>query len=77
MVRLANDPRYRSAMRRFIVAGSFQLLVGPASAASAEQMNVCSSTRATSVVAARAQNEFGFFFLVEGDEGSQPRRGLR
>jgi hypothetical protein len=37
------------------------LLVGPASAWSAEQMNVRSSTRATSDGSVRAQNEFGFF----------------
>src|SRR5690606_25990366 len=42
-----------------IAPGSTQLLVGPASAGSVEQMNVRSSTRATSVGSVRAQKEFG------------------
>src|SRR5256885_6112431 len=33
-------PRYSSVMVRFISAGGIQLFVGPASASSAEQMNV-------------------------------------
>ena len=41
-------PRKRSVSVARISAGSAQLLVGPASACSAEQMNVRSSTRATS-----------------------------
>ena len=36
-------------MRSFISFGSIQLLVGPASFSSTEQMKVRSSTRATSV----------------------------
>src|SRR5690606_33660522 len=46
-------------MVAFISTGSTQLLVGPASLSSAEQMKVRSSTRATSVGSVRAQNEFG------------------
>jgi hypothetical protein len=47
-------------MVAFISAGAIQLLVGPASSGSTEQMNVRSSTRATSPGSVRAQNEFGF-----------------
>src|SRR4051795_6285078 len=53
-------PRYSSVMVVFISAGAIQLLVGPASASSTEQMNVRSSTRATSPGSVRAQNELGF-----------------
>src|SRR5436305_275881 len=42
-----------------ISAGSRQLLVGPASASRSEQMNVRSSTRATSAGSDTAQYEFG------------------
>ncbi len=55
------EPRYSSVIRAFISAGSIQLLVGPASASSTEQMKVRCSTRATSDGSVRAQNEFGFF----------------
>ena len=48
-------------MVAFISAGAIQLLVGPASASSTEQMKVRSSTRATSPGSVRAQNELGFF----------------
>jgi hypothetical protein len=41
-------------MIAFISAGAIQLFVGPASASSTEQMNVRSSTRATSVGSVRA-----------------------
>src|SRR5579859_6913285 len=61
MVRPRMQPRYSSVMTRFISSGAIQLLVGPASASSTEQMNVRSSTRATSDGSVRAQNEFGFF----------------
>ena len=60
MVRPCMLPRYSSVIVSFISAGSTQLFVGPASASSAEQMNVRSSTRATSPGSVRAQNEFGF-----------------
>ena len=43
----------------FISSGATQLLVGPASAGSREQMKVRSSTRATSAGSDRAQKEFG------------------
>ena len=49
IVRPRMHPRYSSVMTDFISAGSIQLLVGPASASSTEQMKVRSSTRATSV----------------------------
>ena len=55
------QPRYSSVMVAFISAGAIQLLVGPASAGSTEQMNVRSSTRATSDGSVRAQNELGRF----------------
>src|SRR6185295_2316534 len=61
IVRPRMQPRYSSVMTDFISAGAIQLLVGPASASSTEQMKVRSSTRATSVGSVRAQNEFGFF----------------
>src|SRR4051794_28265685 len=53
-------PRYSSVMVAFISAGAIQLLVGPASDSSSEQMKVLSSTRATSPGSVRAQNELGF-----------------
>ena len=49
IVRPRMHPRYSSVMTDFISAGSIQLLVGPASASSTEQMKVRSSTRATSL----------------------------
>ena len=63
-------------MIRFISAGAIQLLVGPASASSTEQMKVRSSTRATSDGSVRAQNELGFFCRVEPDQraGRRPAR---
>src|SRR2546430_15993418 len=68
MVRPLMLPRYRSVMTRFISAGAIQLLVGPASASSTEQMNVRSSTRATSDGSVFAQNEFG---LISGFSGTR------
>ena len=68
MVRPRMHPRYSSVMVRFISTGSTQLLVGPASAGSAEQMNVRSSTRATSVGSVRAQKEFGRRLRIERHE---------
>ena len=49
IVRPFMQPAYSPRMRSFISAGSIQLLVGPASFSSTEQMKVRSSTRATSV----------------------------
>src|SRR3989440_10092477 len=60
-------PRYSSVIVRFISDGAIQLLVGPASASSTEQMNVGSSTRATSDGSVRAQNELG---LISGFSGT-------
>ena len=48
IVRPRIAPVYSSVSSARISAGSRQLLVGPASRSSAEQMNVRSSTRATS-----------------------------
>ena len=48
-------------MIAFISAGAIQLLVGPASFSSTEQMKVRSSTRATSVGSEAAWKELGFF----------------
>src|SRR3954453_6064893 len=61
MVRPRMHPRYSSVMIDFISPGSIQLLVGPASASSTEQMKVRSSTRATSLGSEAHQKEFGFF----------------
>ena len=47
-------------MIAFISCGSIQLLVGPASFSSREQMKVRSSTRATSEGSEAQWNEFGF-----------------
>ena len=47
-------------MMAFISDGSIQLLVGPASFSSTEQMKVRSSTRATSVGSEAQWNELGF-----------------
>ena len=47
-------------MMAFISSGAIQLLVGPASFSSTEQMKVRSSTRATSVGSDWARKEFGF-----------------
>ncbi len=54
MVRPFMQPAYSPRMRSFILSGSIQLLVGPASFSSTEQMKVRSSTRATSVGSVRA-----------------------
>ncbi len=59
IVRPVMHRRYSAVMVRFISAGSIQLLVGPASASSSEQMKVRSSTRATSEGSVRAQKELG------------------
>ena len=68
IVRPRMQPRYSSVMVAFISAGAIQLLVGPASASSTEQMKVRSSTRATSPGSVRAQNELGFFSGIEPDQ---------
>ena len=68
IVRPRMHPRYSSVMTDFISAGSIQLLVGPASASSTEQMKVRSSTRATSLGSEAQRNEFGFG--VEPGEGA-------
>src|SRR3954453_3583706 len=60
MVRPRMLPSYSLRMMAFISDGSIQLLVGPASFSSAEQMKVRSSTRATSVGSEAQWNELGF-----------------
>ena len=77
IVRPRMQPRYSSVIVRFISAGAIQLLVGPASASSTEQMKVRSSTRATSVGSVRAQKELGRLLGVEPDEGAGRRRARR
>ncbi len=59
IVRPRIEPLKRSESISRISAGSRQLLVGPASASFSEQMNVRSSTRATSPGSERARYEFG------------------
>ena len=59
IVRPRMEPSNRPVSVAFISSGATQLLVGPASASSREQMKVLSSTRATSAGSERAQNEFG------------------
>ena len=55
IVRPCMAPRNRSASVSRISAGSRQLFVGPASSSCSEQMNVRSSTRATSPGSERAR----------------------
>src|SRR4028118_1246677 len=59
MVRPRIEPRYSPVMTAFISSGAIQLLVGPASASSTEQMKVRSSTRATSPGSEAHQTELG------------------
>ena len=58
-VRPRMDPRNKSVSVAFISSGSRQLLVGPASIFSVEQMNVRSSTRATSPGSDSTRKLFG------------------
>ena len=55
IVRPSMQPSNRPASLSRISAGSVQLFVGPASCSSSEQMNVRSSTRATSPGSERAR----------------------
>ena len=59
MVRPRMLPLNRLRIKFFIQSGSRQLLVGPASSSCALQMNVRSSTRATSAGSVRARKLFG------------------
>ena len=59
IVRPRIEPRNSPVSSSRISAGSLQLFVGPASSSLAEQMNVRSSTRATSPGSERARYEFG------------------
>ena len=70
IVRPRIEPRKRSMRIAFMSSGSIQLLVAPASLGSRLQMNVRSSTRATSVGSEAHQNEFGFLSGVQPDEGA-------
>ena len=60
IVRPRIEPVNSSVITAFMSSGAIQLLVGPASRSSTEQMNVRSSTRATSVGSEAHQNELGF-----------------
>ena len=55
IVRPAMDPAKRPRRIRIMSLGSIQLLVGPASSSLRAQMNVRSSTRATSLASLRAR----------------------
>ena len=68
IVRPAMQPSNRPCRIDFISAGSIQLLVGPASSAIREQMNVRSSTRATSLGSDRARKLSGRLSGIEPDE---------
>ena len=57
-------------MTAFISSGAIQLLVGPASFSSTEQMKVRSSTRATSLGSEAQWKELGFLAVVEPGEGA-------
>ena len=59
IVRPAMQPSNSSCRITFISAGSIQLFVGPASSLVLAQMNVRSSTRATSLASERARKLFG------------------
>ena len=59
IVRPAMQPSYSLRMMAFISSGAIQLLVGPQSFSSTEQMKVRSSTRATSVGSLAAWKELG------------------
>src|SRR3954452_7900114 len=61
IVRPAIEPRNRSVSVSRISPGSRQLFVGPASTSFSEQINVRSSTRATSPGSERAMYELGRF----------------
>ena len=65
IVRPRMAPVNRPVSSAFISAGSRQLLVGPASISRSEQMNVRSSTRATSPGSERARKLFGRLLVVE------------
>src|SRR4051795_6935825 len=69
MVRPRMHPRYSSVITAFISPGSIQLLVGPASASSTEQMKVRPSTRATSLGSEAQWKEFGLGSSLRGGGG--------
>ena len=66
MVRPAIDPVNNPFSFSLIFAGSSQLLVGPASSLVREQINVRSSTRATSPGSERTKKLFGRFSSFRG-----------
>src|ERR1700761_2715643 len=66
MVRPCIEPLNRPSILWRISAGSTQLLVGPASAFSCEQMKVRLSTRATSLGSEGAWKELGRFLGSSG-----------
>src|ERR1700683_3815565 len=66
MVRPTMEPANSPASFCFILAGSSQLLVGPASSLVREQMKVWSSTRATSAGSERTRKLLGRFDSSSG-----------
>jgi hypothetical protein len=70
IVRPSIDPSNSSISARRISTGARQLLVGPASASRSEQMNVLSSTSATSLGSDSARYELGF--LASGSRWKVP-----
>ena len=70
MVRPRMLPSKMSANVARISLGATQLLVGPASSSFSEQMNVRSSTRATSDGSERARKLLGPQVGVEREEGA-------
>ena len=75
IVRPRMQPRYRSVITCFISVGATQLLVGPASSGSAEQIKVRSSTRATSSGSLRA-GRIGLSVRVEPDQRASLHEGV-
>jgi hypothetical protein len=70
MVRPRMQPSKSSRMVLRISCGSDQLLSGPASVLLSEQMNVCSSTRATSPTSAACVVRVGTQLLVQRNQSA-------
>src|SRR5271169_3772458 len=67
IVRPFIDPSNKAPMVSFASAGAIQLLVGPASLLSREQINVIFSVRATSLGSLRWRKQFGYDFSFRGN----------
>lgn len=72
IVRPLMQPLNRAASLARMNAGSFQLFVGPASACFAEQMNMRSSTRATSEGSEHVRYELGRFCGLSRSKQREP-----